>query len=194
MYNGHNIMYLLIFFFSHAVLLSLGSCGSENLTPINNGCVCPGGMLQFNCTAVGIGITTWTGTAFAQAGCSPTSISLNHNQFQEFINDGALRFCPDTSPAINITSLSIVDSCYTSQLTIPSLSAEYNGLTISCQHDTTQNLITNIGTHTIMFTTGKREGGRERERERGGGGGRGRDREIETCFCLHFIETFPSTN
>ena len=164
-----------IFFFFLAALLSLVSCGLENLTPINDGCICPGGVLKLNCTAVGTGITTWTGMVFTQVGCSG-AISLPHSQFPGLIARNESRFCPDMAPVINIKPFSIVDECYTSQLTVLKAGADLNGNTIVCQHDIVGT--TEIGSYTIEYTTGEREGEKERERrgrerekgERGGGG------------------------
>ena len=143
------------FFFFLAVLLTFVSCQSENLTPINDGCVCPGGMLQLNCTTVGTGITIWTGTAFSQfPGCS--DISLTHSQFQELIDRNESRFCPESTRAIITKPLSVVgDSSFTSQLTVPNAGTNLTGHTIVCQHEISDT--TDIGTYTIMFTTGEKE-------------------------------------
>ena len=142
-------IWLILFF--HLVLLSLGSCGSANLTPINDACLCPDSTLQLNCTTVGSGITTWQGTAFSGIGCD--SISLQHSQFQNIINSGDPRFCPDMS--IIIRPLSVVGSCYTSQVTVPNVTVELNGSTIVCEHDSDGSVAT-VGTYPIIFTTGRK--------------------------------------
>ena len=208
-----------IFFFFLAVLLTFVSCQSQNLTPINDGCVCPGDELRLNCTTVGGGITIWTGTAFSQVGCNG-AISLPHTDFLNLIAGNVSRFCPDSPPAINATALSIIDNSYTSQLIVLKDRMDLNGSTIVCQHDE-GTLITTIGTYTIVYTTGEREGEKERERERERQGEKERERERErrregetgregergrgergeggwgereTYFCLRFIEIFPSSN
>ena len=145
----------------HIVLLSFGSCGpTASLVPINDQCICPGGTLRINCTAVGGGITTWAGTAFTGISCS--QISLNHFQYPNLIATGQPRFCPEM--AMVIRALSVDGSCYTSQLAIPSLTAEFDGSTITCQHDAEET--TNIGMYNIIYTTGERESEKVRERER----------------------------
>ena len=165
----HRTVYLFCLFFL-IVLLPVGSCGSANLTPIiNDACICPGDMLQFNCTAVGSGVTIWTGSAFTRIMCS--SISLNHIQFQANIDFGQLLFCPDMK--VSVRPLSVINDCYTSQLTLPSVIAEFNGSTVICYHDTDQT--NEIGTYTIMYTTGERKGGREGAKGEGEGQ---REREL----------------
>ena len=123
-------------------------------------------MLRLNCTTVGDGITIWKGTAFSQVGCN-REISLIHSEFSGLIARNESRFCPDMAPAINATPLSNVSNSYTSQLTILKDRGDLNGRTIVCQHEITTT--TNIGTYTIMYTTGEKEGekGREGERETG---------------------------
>ena len=158
-------MYLVWMSSCHIVLLSFGSCGpTASLVPINDQCICPGDTLRINCTAVGDGVTTWAGTAFTRITCS--QISLGHSQYPTLIDSGAPRFCPNM--VMVIRALSVDGSCYTSQLTIPSVTAEFNGSTITCQRDAEET--TNIGMYNIIYTTGERErereGGRERERER----------------------------
>ena len=210
-----------IFFFFLAVLLSFVSRQLGNLTPINDGCVCPGGVLRLNCTTVGDGITIWKGTAFPQVGCN-RDISLIHSEFMGLITRNESRFCPNSVPAINATPISIVGDSFTSQLTVLRNRADLNGSTIVCQYEITTTI--DIGTYTIMYTTGEKEGEKERERERQeekererqGEKERRREREIgregerdeeregegegekegerEAYFCLRFIETFPSSN
>ena len=175
-----------IFFFFLAVLLTFVSCQSENLTPINDGCVCPGGMLRLNCTTVGTGITIWTGTAFTQVGCN-SAISLTHSQFQMLIDGNESRFCPESPPAIITQPLSVVGDSFTSQLTVPNAGMNLNGHTIVCQHEVSNT--TDIGTYTIMFTTGEKEGEGERERETGREGERDEEREGEGERDL-FLLTF----
>ena len=112
---------------------------------------------------MGDGITIWKGTAFPQVGCN-RDISLIHSELMGLITRNESRFCPDLVPAINAMPLSIVSNSYTSQLTILKDRGDLNGRTIVCQHELTTT--TNIGTYTIMYTTGEKEGEKERERER----------------------------
>ena len=134
--------------FFHAVL-SLSSCGPQASFTVDD-CVCPGSTLRFNCTAVGAGITVWTGSAVPQ-GCQ---LNLQHTQFNDLIERGESRFCDDMS--IVAKPLSVVGNCYNSQLNITSVGTDLNGRSIVCEHDMVGST-NNIGSYNIMLTTGKKE-------------------------------------
>ena len=83
----------------------------------------------------------WSGSAFP----GQCELVLSHNQFTE------RRFCPDMSIIAN--PLSVIDTCFTSQLTVNNVNTDLNGMNIICQHDTAGSVT--IGNYTIILTTGK---------------------------------------
>ena len=112
----------------------------------NTGCACPGGMLTFNCTAVGLGSTLWIGTAFD---CTDrgNEILLRHRRFT---TGGVNGTC--NNGAIVGRSLEVVDNCYTSQLNV-TVSSNLNNKTIVCVYNGNAGSIT-IGSPTLTVVEG----------------------------------------
>ena len=128
-------------------VLSLGSCAQPNLTPISDGCICPGSSLLLNCTAVGPGLSVWLGSIFTVTGCQ--QFFLSHSQFSP---DSSPMFCPgqpfSARPLENID-----DSCYVSQFNITNID-DFVGRSVVCRHDTAGGSSIVVGSYTINLTTG----------------------------------------
>ena len=134
-----------------SIILYLTECigrGSQGLIlQTNYSCgICAGHQLIYECTAVGPGTTIWEGTAFR---CAGGSILLSHNMF----SSGTTDVC--NNGAIVGRSLSVVDTCYTSQLNITT-DVTMNGETVQCVHNNRERDDT-IGTSTINIITGIRK-------------------------------------
>lgn len=110
-------------------------------------CVCPGGKLTFTCTINEGGTTLWTGTAFT--GCSLNEILLRHSQFSE--PGGAFGRC--NNGAITGRSIGVIDECYSSMLNV-TVSSDFNGETIRCNHDG-NGVTRTIGVSTLNVVTGE---------------------------------------
>ena len=110
------------------------------------GCSCPGDMLTFNCTAVGLGSTLWIGTAFDCID-GGNEILLRHNGF---ITGGISGTC--NNGAIVGRSLEVVDNCYTSQLNV-TISSNLNNKTVECIYNGNAGTIT-IGSPTLTVVEG----------------------------------------
>lgn len=95
-------------------------------TASTSGCACPGDTLTYECTAMGRGVTIWTGTAF---NCSESNneISLLHNRFSS--TEGDYGSCNNGS--IVGQSLGIEGNNYTSQLNV-TVTPDTAGTMIMC--------------------------------------------------------------
>ena len=118
----------------------MGSCCEQNLTPLADGCVCPGNSLQFTCTVAGIGTTVWT---IGQQ----CTIGLEHSRFATDVT----RSCG--APSVIGRSLSAVGDCYMSQLTVM-VTSDLNGTSVGCEYDNGTS-IEYIGSYQIILTSGK---------------------------------------
>ena len=93
-----------------------------------NGCVCPGDTLTYECTAMGLGSTIWTGSALH---CTNDEIVLIHTRFL-YNESGILTSC--NNGAIVARILSVEDNNYTSQLNV-TITPDTAGETIECASD-----------------------------------------------------------
>ena len=123
--------------------INTGSSESEEMLRTSE-CICPGYTSVFQCTVVGSGSTVWRGGIFS---CLGNEVSLRHSQFQS----GAAGEC--NNGAIVAESLSVVDNCYTSRLTV-AVQMEMDGQTLECAHDDGLT-VTTIGMTRIDIETGK---------------------------------------
>ena len=139
------ICFLDLFITAVLFLAHGGSCGEQGLTPqLTDQCLCPGQQLQLLCTAVGLGTTVWSGTAFP-SGCA--SLLLPHTRFSN--PGGETRSCP---PDITAASVSVDGDCYTSRLNV-TVRSNQNGNNVTCVHDNgTVPFL--IDTYNIAVTTG----------------------------------------
>ena len=106
---------------------------------IASGCVCPGDILNYECTARGIGLTVWTGTAF---NCTAGGIALSHTRFLSAAGE-----CGATVAR----GVSINGNNYTSQLNV-TFTPYMAGKIIICLYDNFYN--ESIQFSTVIPTTG----------------------------------------
>ena len=116
--------------------------------PAKTGCVCPGDVLTFNCTAVGTGTTQWGGTAFNCSG-KGNSIILRHQRFND--PGGVAGECNNRT--ILGRSIEVDNDCYTSQLNF-TVTPSFNNKTVSCTH-TSSVAVNIIGTSMLTIMEGK---------------------------------------
>lgn len=131
------------------IIIITVSASSAFLMTANINCACPGEEVIFTCTAVGGGITVWSGSAFDCSG-DTNDISLSHSRFMDL--EGISKSC--NSGAIVASSVGVTDNRYTSQLSIQ-VSRDLNGRTIQCAHDSTAGTITTVGTSTLVVANSK---------------------------------------
>ena len=123
------------------------SSSNAFLMTANTNCACPGEEVTFTCTAVGGGITVWSGTAF-NCSSGTNDISLSHSQFME----GISKSC--NGGAIVARSIGVTDNCYSSRLSIQ-VSSSLNSRTIQCAHDSNAGPTTTVGTSTLVLVSSK---------------------------------------
>ena len=118
--------------------------GTPQLIAVSD-CLCPGEQALFECTTFGVGATIWQGSAFS---CTSGEIQLLHlaNQFE-----GSTNVC--NGGALVGRGLSVIDSCYTSQLNV-TLSQALNRTTIQCVHDTGSSTY-DVGSASVVITSRK---------------------------------------
>ena len=123
--------------------------GNEQLVlPENHGCACPGSVLTFNCTTVGVGTTLWRGTAFK---CQSTGnqITLLNSLFASG-GVGSSGACNNGD--IMARGISADGNCYTSQLNI-TVSPGLNQTSVECIYSSDR--LSTIGTSALYVLLGK---------------------------------------
>ena len=121
---------------------------TDQLVPPNNvQCACPGDVLNFTCTVIGIGNTLWRGSTF---NCPDTTneIILRHSQFSR--SEGTSGNC--NNGAIVARSIGVESDCFTSQLNI-TVSAGLTNKTVQCDHNSAGGTAS-VGTSTLNVITG----------------------------------------
>ena len=115
--------------------------------PNNVQCTCPGDILNFTCTVIGIGNTLWRGSTF---NCPDTTneIILRHSQFSG--SEGTSGNC--NNRAIVAQSVDVVDSCFISQLNV-TVSESFNNRNVQCDHNSNTGT-RRIGTSTLNVISG----------------------------------------
>ena len=98
-------------------------------TAVANGCVCPGEILTYECTARGGVSTVWTGSAYDGPRCE---IVLLHSRFTS--GQGTNVICKKGATYIVARSLSVEGNNYTSQLNV-TVTPDTAGKTIECSSD-----------------------------------------------------------
>ena len=109
--------------------------GNEQFTqPENHVCACPGSVLTFSCTTVGLSTTIWTGTAFD---CLNTGnrITLRNIQF----TSGSVETC--NNGRIAAQGVSIDGDRHTSQLNV-TVTSRLNQTSIECKYNSDQGIVT----------------------------------------------------
>ena len=101
---------------------------------VANGCVCPGEILTYECTAMGGVSTVWTGSAFNGPRCE---IVLLHSRF---LNQGTNVICKKVATCIVARNLSAEGNNYTSQLNV-TVTPDTAGMTVECTSDSGINEI-----------------------------------------------------
>ena len=109
-------------------------------------CTCPGYNSLYECTVTGGIATVWKGTA-VNCQSADNEIILLHNT-----NFTSLRAETCNSGAITGQAIRVENGTYTSQLTV-TVSAEMNGSTIVCAHDTGVDT-PEIGSTLLIITKG----------------------------------------
>ena len=124
------------------------SATDQLVAPNNVQCACPGDVLNFTCTVIGIGNTLWRGSTF---NCPDTTneIILRHSQFSR--SDGTSGNC--NNGAIVARSMDVVGNCFRSQLDV-SVSASFNNRNVQCDHNSNTGT-KRIGTITLNVISGK---------------------------------------
>ena len=99
--------------------------GGERFIQLTD-CICPGYLLQLECTTVGFGSTVWNGTGF---NCPPSNaIVLRHSQFE----NGTIGSC--NSRTIFGYSIDQVGVQYTSRLNV-TITRDLDNKTIVCKYN-----------------------------------------------------------
>lgn len=110
---------------------------AQFVQPENHACACPGSVLTFSCTTVGLGTTIWTGTAFDCSNMG-NQITLRNIQFAS----GTFGTC--NNGRISARSVEVDGDRRTSQLNVTVLSA-LNETSIECQYNAADQGIVRIG-------------------------------------------------
>lgn len=107
------------------------------LAAANHQCACPGSVLTFNCTTVGLGTTLWTGSAF-ECRNSADQIILRNSQFASGGIDasGSCNNGDIVAQAVNVDG-----TCHTSQLNV-TVSSGLNQTSIECKYNSDEGLKT----------------------------------------------------
>ena len=124
---------------------------AQLVQPENHACACPGSVLTFSCTTVGLGTTIWTGTAFD---CSNTGnqITLHNIQFAS----GTFGTCNDGRISARGIKVESDGDRHTSQLNVTVLSA-LNETSIECQYNDADQGIVRIGMAVLTVLQSKTE-------------------------------------
>ena len=109
-YDVYNIMTLYIMY----AFLHTGSLATPALIQLaQDDCgICTGGTLVYECTAVGIGNTVWSGSAFSQ--CAGNSIILSHSSFATSGTTGSCNSGEIVGYSVGVVG----SSSYTSRLNV----------------------------------------------------------------------------
>ena len=115
--------------------------------PSNARCACPGDVLTFTCSVVGLGntVTLWNGTAFD---CPSTfnEIILRHSQFAARTSGGC------NGGTITVESRGVENNNYISVLNV-AVNTGLNNRTVQCQHITINSTII-VGIQSLIVTSG----------------------------------------
>ena len=110
----------------------------------NHQCACPGRVLTFNCTTVGLGTTLWTGSAF-KCPNSANQIVLRNSKFSSASIES---FGACNSGDIIAKGVNVDGNRHTSQLNV-TVSAGLNQSYVECKYNSAEGLQT-IGV--VMLT------------------------------------------
>ena len=131
---------MIIFISQKVITIGLVFCMGRGLALSQNGCICPGHQVTYECTIVGGGTTVWNGSAF---NCTSDQIPLRHSQFE---SGTAVGVCNDG--AIVAHGIRRENYTFISQLNV-TIEQNMIGRTIQCvYHDGIH--ITIVGSETIL--------------------------------------------
>jgi hypothetical protein len=119
---------------------------NEELIKISSdgGCVCPGSILTYRCTAVGVGSTQWTGTAL---NCT-NALIFRHSRFSSETISGQCNNGAVVGRSLDVTT----DNCYVSELTV-NISISLDNKTVQCIHNSQEGRNI-IGTSSLTVLKG----------------------------------------
>ena len=122
------------------------SAENEFKSQAQSDCICPGSLINYQCSIAGGGTTVWRGTAIQCSGLNK-HIPLRHSNF----NASEKPYGECNNGAITARAIGAVDNRYISQLNV-TVSRELINKTVECVYDGGTEEV--VGSDVIPVTTG----------------------------------------